>query len=345
MLKPESETCTNEQHSLPSVSVVMPVRNEARYIGRALNSVLAQDYPANGVEIIVADGMSTDGTREIVQSIKPTDGRVILIDNPGKIAPTALNAAIAAASGQIVVRIDGHCEIAPDYVRKCVEYLTSGIAECVGGPIETIGETSCARAIAAAMSSDFGVGGAAFRTVRDKTMLTDTVAFPAMSRKMLQQAGQFDEELVRNQDDEYSFRLTDLGARILLASDIRSRYYSRGTLKSLWRQYFQYGLYKVRVLQKHPKRARVRHLVPAMFVLGIGVCAVAAAVGLRWPLFCVAVSYVGANLLASLNTARKTDWGLIGYLPVVYGILHLAYGIGFWVGISKYRDRWTPAAA
>jgi cellulose synthase/poly-beta-1,6-N-acetylglucosamine synthase-like glycosyltransferase len=180
----------------PPVSVILPIRNEAHYIARSLGAVLAQDYPADRMEVMVVDGMSTDGTREIVESMRADSPRVQLIDNTGRIAPMALNAAIARARGEIIVRVDGHCEIERDYVRRCVEHLRNDGVDGVGGPLQTIGESFVARGIAVAMSSTFGVGDSAFRTVSNKTMLVDTIAFPAYTRDIVERVGLFDEELV-----------------------------------------------------------------------------------------------------------------------------------------------------
>src|SRR5437867_2140905 len=225
----------------PFVSVLMPVRNEGAFIARSLGAVVSQDYPRDRLEVIVSDGMSTDSTREVIADISRQHANVVLIDNLEKIAATGLNQALRVARGEIIVRVDGHCEIASDYVRHCVSHLLDDKAECVGGPLETIGETFTAQAIAAAMSSRFGVGGSAFRVGTKEPRLTDTVAFPAYKRETIQRAGDFDEELVRNQDDEYNYRVRKLGGRILLSPDVRSRYYSRAGFASLWKQYFAYG--------------------------------------------------------------------------------------------------------
>ena len=338
-----------DPHSSPFVSVVMPVRNEATFISRSLDAVLAQDYPSERMEVIVADGMSTDATREIVQSFQTRHPELKLISNPGKIVPTGLNLAIAKAHGEVIVRVDGHCEIAGDYVRRCIEHLLNDRVDGVGGPLETIGETPLARVIASAMSSVFGVGGAAFRTTTKKTMLTDTVAFPAYTRSIIERAGPFDEELVRNQDDEYNYRLRKIGARILLASDVRCRYYSRSSLSSLGRQYFQYGYWKVRVLQKHPGQMQPRQFVPPLFV---GVCLLfllllpftpnagyflAAALG----------SYGVANITASVLSLRNHTLRLMPLMPIVFATLHVAYGFGFLTGLVKFWNRWgnKPAPA
>ena len=156
--------------------------------------------------------------------------------------------------GEVIIWIDGHCEVESDYVSRCVYHLQHSGAQCVGGPIETVGSSYCAQAIALGMSTPFGVGWSRFRTDKDRTMFVDTVAFPAYTREAIDRVGPFDEELKRDQDEEYNYRLRKLGGKILLSSDVRSRYFGRSTLKSLGKQYFQYGMYKVRVLQKHPRQ-------------------------------------------------------------------------------------------
>jgi glycosyltransferase involved in cell wall biosynthesis len=328
--------------STPFVTVLMPIRNEGAFIERSLGSVLAQDYPADRMEVLVADGMSTDCTRDVVERVARADRRVRLIDNPEGIVATGLNRAMRVARGDVIVRVDGHCEIAPEYVRRCVTYLADGRVQGVGGPLDTIGQTPVAAAIAAAMSSRFGVGGSAFRTVRGRSILTDTVAFPGYSRAVMERAGPFDEELVRNQDDEYNYRLRKLGAKILLASDVRARYYSRSSFRSLWRQYLQYGYWKVRVMQKHPRQMQPRHFVPATFVLGalggviaaavstIGLVAVGALLG----------AYAVAILVAVVAVCRAQRVAAWWWLPPAFATLHVSYGVGMLIGLYKFRRRW-----
>ncbi|MEO8042323.1 MAG: glycosyltransferase family 2 protein, partial [Acidobacteriota bacterium] len=247
---------------LPFVSVIMPVYNEQAFIERSLRAILAQSYPKELMEIVIADGMSIDDTRSLIQSISAgSEIPVKVVDNPKQIAPTGLNCALKVARGDVVIRVDGHCEIDREYVANCVTILQAGTADGVGGPIETLGETPVARVVALAMSSPFGVGGSAFRTVKDREMYTDTVAFPGYTRRIIEKVGPFNEELVRNQDDEYNFRIRKSGGRILLSPTIRSRYYSRGTFRSLWRQYFQYGFWKVRVMQLHAGQMSLRQFV------------------------------------------------------------------------------------
>ncbi len=327
---------------VPSVTVIMPVRNEAAYIERSLGAVLAQDYPADRLEVLVVDGLSTDGTRQIVSQMAQPP-RVRLLDNPAGIVPPGMNIGIGQARGEIIVRVDGHCEIAPDYVRRCVAHLQAGYdgqpIDAVGGPIETIGETGEAQAIALAMSSWFGVGGSAFRTIDDRALLVETVAFPAYRRRTLQQLGPFDEELVRNQDDEYNYRLLKHGGRILLSPDIRSLYYSRGNMRSLWRQYYQYGYWKVRVMQKHPRQMRARQFVPPAFVAGLFG---SAALGVVWRPFrgllgLVLALYLAANVVASLSVSRVHAPRLL----LIHPILHLSYGLGFLAGLVRFAGRFS----
>jgi glycosyltransferase involved in cell wall biosynthesis len=332
----------------PTVSVILPVRNEASFIDRALLSVLAQDYPADRVEILVADGDSTDGTQAIVRDIaRRAPGRLRLIDNPDRIVPTGLNAAIEVATGEVIVRVDGHCEIAPDYIRRAVDRLSRDGVECVGGRLDTIGETPRARVVAAAMSASFGVGGSAFRSGGAMSSLTDTVAFPAITRAALQRAGPFDEELIRNQDDEYSYRLRRLGGRILLANDLHATYYSRATLRGLWRQCRQYGYWKVRVLQKHPWQMRLRQAVPALFVASLGISLgliflTTSRAAMLLPALML-VSYFTAAITASWRAARRSARGwreLLPWLPLTFATMHVAYGIGSLVGLVAFWRRW-----
>jgi succinoglycan biosynthesis protein ExoA len=326
---------------LPFVSVVMPVRNEAGFIERSLGSVLGQDYPADRMEVIVADGMSDDGTREMVCAAAGRDARVRLVDNPGRIAPTALNAALAGARGTIIIRVDGHTEIASDYVRQCVLELERTGADNVGGRMEAEGNGTVRQAIAAATSSPFGVGGARFHYSEAEEWV-DTVYLGAWRRTTFDSLGLFDEELVRNQDDEFNYRLRAAGGRILLSPKIRSRYYGRSSLSSLARQYFQYGLWKVRVLQKHPRQMRPRHFIPPLYVATLLLLALGAlfAPATRVGLLGGAGIYVVACLFASAAAARRTRFPEALLLPAVFAVLHLSYGIGFLAGLVRFAGRW-----
>lgn len=322
-----------------SVSVIMPIRNEAMFIERSLGSVLSQDYPAKKLEVLVVDGMSDDDTRNKVANIAACHPEisVMLLDNPHRYMPMAFNVGLQKASGDVIIVIGGHCEISPNYVSQCVKALETTGAQCVGGPMHTIGETTTARGIALALSSRFGVGGVAFRTDSQAGRFVDTVAFGAYRREVFEQIGHFDEEMIRNQDDEFNFRLTQAGGRIWLDPAIRSTYYSRTSLRRLWRQYFEYGLYKVRLIQKRGAVPSWRHLVPASFVLAlISSFVLGLTLGnptLQWS---VLLPYFFANAAASIWTARS-DWNTLAFLPISFFVLHAAYGIGFLYGLWRWR--------
>ncbi|HLA24159.1 MAG TPA: glycosyltransferase family 2 protein [bacterium] len=334
------------------MSVIMPVRNEVRHIQASLDAVLTQDYPAGRMEVLVVDGMSEDETREIVRRTvehrHPGAPPVALLDNPSRIVPAGLNIGLRRARGEVIIRVDGHCEIARDYIRQCVRSLARTDADCVGGPIETVGETPVAQAIAAAMSSPFGVGNAAFRTTRDRERPVDTVAFGAYRRAVFERIGPFDEEFVRTQDAEFNYRLIRAGGRILLIPVIRSMYYSRATLRSLWRQYLEYGFWKARLVQKRGIPSW-RQLVPPALVLTVG-AGLALAVLRGQPAWLVpGWAYVGANLLASASTASRRGWRFLPWLPAAFAAIHFAFGMGFWKGLWTFgvvkRLRWERSSS
>ncbi len=328
--------------SLPFVSVIMPVRNESGFIAQSLGAVLEQNYPADRMEVIVCDGMSTDDTREIVRSLQAGRENVQLVDNPGQIAPKALNIAKEHCRGDIIARVDGHCVIAPDYLSRCVDHLQQDGVDGVGGPIETIGQTPTAKVIASVMSSRFGVGGSAFRVGDAGTKVVDTIAFPVYTRAIMERAGPYDEQLVRNQDDEYNYRLRKMGAKLLLASDVRSKYYSRSSFRKLAKQYFQYGLWKVRVLQKHPLQMRARQFAPLVLVALLLILTVAAPFSALAASLLIALlsAYVIVIFLGAVLTARAEHGWRVLLLPAALATLHLSYGFGFLIGLFRFWAGW-----
>ncbi len=330
----------NDPAKTPFVSVIMPVRNEATYVERSLGAVLAQTASAEICEILVVDGMSTDRTRHVVHNFAKDDTRIRLLDNPQHTVPFALNSALAVASGDLIVRVDGHCEIAPDYIEQCILELKRTGADAVGGPIETIGETAEAQAIALAMGSYFGMGGSAFRTIHNREMWPETVAFPAYPRSTVEKNGLFDEELTRNQDEEYNYRLLKRGGRILLSPRIRSRYYSRASLRKLAKQFYQYGFWKVRVMQKHPRQMRLRQFVPFVFVTVLLL-----SLSMFWPLAILTLLlHMAANGVASSYIARKHGWHILPTLFAAHALMHYAYGFGSVVGLVRFNSRWRDKA-
>jgi glycosyltransferase involved in cell wall biosynthesis len=322
---------------LPTVSIIIPCRNERGHIEACLRSILAQESPPGGFEVIVADGMSEDGTGAILKQLAHEDSRIRVVDNPGRIVSTGLNMAIRAARGQIIVRMDAHTEYASDYIRQCLAVLQETGADNVGGPARTKSRGYWQSAICAGYHSAFAVGGARFHKVEYEGEV-DTVTYGCWPRKVFDQIGFFDEELVRNQDDEFNLRLTRMGGKIWQSPRIKSWYRPRESLGSLFRQYLQYGYWKVRVIQKHKIPAALRHLVPGLFV---GSLSVLALVSLwwrpaAWGWLGLVGMYGACNVVASCLTAARREWKLFPLLPLVFACYHFAYGCGFLHGIWDF---------
>ena len=333
----------------PLVSVIMPVRNEAAYILRNLEALLEQDYPLDRVEVLVADGMSDDGTREIVQRFMERGAagsdaaarpgfELQLIDNPGRIMPAGANAALRRARGEVCMLLGGHAAFPPDYIRRCVETLQRSEADCVGGAVDSAGNGYVGRAIAAAMSSPFGIGGSGFRTASPDgaPVVADTVPFGAYRRSVFERVGLFNEAMVRHQDYEFNYRVRRSGGRILLLPTERVVYWVRPTLGRLWRQYWQYGVWKGRFLRTHPDSLRPRHLIPSLMVVALlaGVVAALAAPSGAAALALVASAYLAFVLVALLTFAARGQAALVPVLPAVLACLHFSYGLGVLAGLA-----------
>ena len=342
----------------PFVSVILICRCEAEYIRQALASILAQEPPEGGFEIVVADGMSEDGTREALKQIASSDSRVKVIDNPARLTAAGLNAAIRAASGEILVRMDAHTQYAPDYVRECVSVLQRTGADNVGGPWIAQNTGYVGEAIASAFQSRFAVGGARSHAP-DYVGEVDTVYLGCWRKEVFHRFGGFDETLARNQDDEHNLRIIRGGGRIWQSPEIRSWYHSRTSLKGLFRQYLQYGYWKVQIIRKHGKPASIRHLAPGAFVLSLLllllVCGVGTVASAGWPavaeseavpsrlltfswwsLGALMGTYTLALVLASLQAAWRTKWKYLLVLPIVFGCFHFGYGLGFLKGVLDH---------
>jgi succinoglycan biosynthesis protein ExoA len=329
---------TPSSEDLPLVSVIMPVCNEAQFIERSLGSVMAQDYPSDRLEILVADGMSDDATQAMVAAMADRDPRIRLVRNHGRIVSTGMNAALRESKGEVFVRIDGHCEIPADFIRKSVESLLENLdAWVVGGSWRTVSAGAFGRAIAAATQSPIGVGNAKHRLGNFEGWV-DTVPYGAHHRWVLDRVGFFDEQLVRNQDDEFNLRIRLAGGKIWMSKDIQSTYYSRASLGKLWRQYFQYGFWRIRTIQKHRRAATVRQTIPLQFVASLLLLAMLTPlwIGFAWLLLAEAALYAAAVLYGSLDILRRAGLksALLG--PIVFPVLHFGYGLGCLWGIVRF---------
>jgi glycosyltransferase involved in cell wall biosynthesis len=311
-----------------------------KYIRKVLDSVVNQDC-LDEMELLIADGMSTDGTRDILNEYIQKFSHIQLVDNPQGIVPTGMNLALRRSKGDIIIRLDGHTIISSDYVRLCVETLARTGADNVGGCMNAVGTTAFSKAISAATSSPFGVGGGRFH-YSTKEEWVDTVYLGAWPRSVFIKIGLFDEELIRDQDDEFNYRILDNGGKIFLNPKIHSDYFVRNTPSALFKQYFQYGLYKVRVLQKHSRQIRTRQFVPPLFVLSItGGFLLSLIVYWGWILLVAIISvYLVGLIISSILIAFQKGWELFFFLPVCFLILHISYGIGFISGLIRFIARW-----
>ena len=333
--------------SFPTVSAVIPCRNEERHIESCVRSLLAQEPVPGGFEVIVADGMSDDGTREILAKLVREDNRVRVIDNPDRTTALGMNAGIRQARGQFIAIMGAHNEYAPDYLRASLAVSEATGADNVGGSMLCRGQSRLQRAIAAAHHSPFSVGGARWHNVQYEGP-ADTVFGGFYRRSVFERIGCFDESLLRNQDDELNLRLTLAGGKIWHSPSIRSFYCPRPSLGALFRQYLQYGYWKVAVIKKHRRPAALRHLVPGLFVLALMVLPL---LGLLFaPFFwlwlvCLA-AYTVANVSASVITAARTEWSFLPLLPPIFACYHIGYGSGFLRGVIGLMIlRRTPSAA
>ena len=323
------------------------MRDEAAHIGACLESLAAQDVGAERFEVIVADGDSTDGSADVVSAWARSHANVQLIRNPRRTTPFGLNEGIRRSRGDVVIILGAHATVARDFVRENLVALAASGADAVGGTMYAVGDDAFACAVAAATSSRFGVGAVAFRQAKQAGFV-DTAAFAAYRHEVFEKIGLFDEELVRDQDDELNYRLRARGGRIFLTPRVRSRYVARSSAKRLWRQYFDYGFWKVRVLQKHPRTMQPRHFVPALSI-GAGSALIVAGLlepRLLWAAAGLATIYLFCVLAASVRTASSAGWQHAGRLLMIFPILHFGYGLGSLLGIVRFLPRWwiTEAA-
>lgn len=331
-----------------SVSVIVPCRNEKAHIRKFLQSLLAQELDGLDCEFLIADGMSDDGTRQLLADWQPCfKGSLLILDNEHRFVSHGLNRAIRSARGEIIVRMDVHSVYAPDYIRQCVATLLSSGAENVGGPALPQGETYIEKAICLAYQSKFGCGGARFHEAGYEGYV-DTVTYGCWRKSTLEKLGGFDEDFVRNQDDELNLSLIRQGGKIWQTPKIRSWYRPRSSLRSLARQYGQYGYWKTRVIRKHRIPASWRHLVPGAFALVLLVSGVAAffSPACRWLFGLILALYVMASLAASVLACKLVEnLKLLPVMPIVFGAYHFPYGLGFLRGLCDLGMKRKPPAA
>jgi succinoglycan biosynthesis protein ExoA len=317
------------------ISVVAPMWNEARHIEQLVADLAAQDFEGE-VELLVADGRSTDGSVELLRGAAERHGvELKVLDNPARWVSAGLNACIREATGDLIVRVDCHSGYPPDYLRSCALVAEETGADNVGGIFVPRGETGVERAVATAMDSPFG-GIHWTRHGETGRHDVDTVPYGAFRPRAFQLAGFFDESLVRNQDDEFNLRLRRAGGRIVLDPSIRIFYTPRGSFRRLFRQYFEYGLWKPAVMRKHGSVVSIRSLAPIIFVVSLLVLAVLAPFSELDLLLLeleVALYLLAAIVFGVLAVRAKHErLRLLPRILAAFVTFHVAYGIGMAIG-------------
>ncbi len=323
----------------PKVSIVMPILNEEKYIAKCIDSILQQDYPKDDLELILVDGCSVDNTQKIINDYMEKYDFIKLYENAKKTVQYALNIGIREARGEYIVRMDAHAEYADDYVSKCVEYLEKTDAVNVGGPMVSRGKNPIQKVVAAAYHSEFALGGGKFHR-EDFQGYADTVFLGAFKKDYLLKIGLYDERLPRSEDDDLNFRINENGGKVYITPEIKSVYYPRDNYVSLFWQYYEYGLWKVAVVKKHRRPARISHLIPMLFVAFILIFSILSLFSKAALCILLSVLALYAALDAYFSFRSKYVSSFLDKLRLMYVhfILHISYGIGFWVGIFKFMN-------
>ena len=329
----------------PLVSVIIPCRNEEKTIHLVLEALFQQSFPLQDMEIVIADGLSTDGTRRAIRAFSEAHPALVirLVDNRKQIIPSGLNTAIQASKGELIVRMDAHSLPNPDYVQRCYDAHKEGKAENVGGvwKISPQNDTWMARSIAAAAANPFAVGDAHYR-FSDKAAYVDTVPYGSYKRELFEKIGFFDETLLANEDYEFNTRIRQSGGRIWLDPAIQCTYFARATFAALARQYWGYGFWKAQMLKRYPKTLRWRQALPPLFVLGVILLAL---VGFFWqPAWLVLAVIFGLYLLTQLIPAisislKSGNFLLSLGIVLATLVMHFSWGTALIVGLFSHPDR------
>ena len=321
---------------MKNVAIIIPCRNEKKYIEQCVLSILNSNYPLELINIYVCDGMSDDGTVEIIKKLEKQHDQVHLLVNEKTTTPFALNLGIKSDNSEVKIILGAHAEIDPNFIKENVIVLQENESVgCSGGVIKNIYENKTSEIIGKAMSSSFGVGNAHFRT-GNKDGFVDTVAFGAYKKEVFDKVGYFDEELARNQDDEFNFRLIKNGYKIYLSKKINSSYYVRASFKKLFKQYYQYGYWKVYVNKKHRTITTLRQLIPSFFMTSLLAGIVLSFV--HWLFAFLLIAEITLYLSGCLFFAIKKTKKLNQAMPVIltFFILHAGYGLGYLLGAIEF---------
>ena len=324
-------------NNLPRVSVVIPMRNEEAYIGRCLESVVTQDYPRELVEVLVVDGGSDDESLEIVKQFAEEYSNIRLLGGPGVNCPAAMNMGLEIATGSIIAKVDAHGYIAPDFLKISVNYLSKEAnVKCVGGPIRPVARTSVEKTNVFVRSSVFGVGKGVY-SLGEEPQFVDTVQCGVYDKDIFEEVGVFDESLQFGEDEEINWRIRKRGYKIFSTPEIRFFYFPRNSFGGLYRQYFNYGMLRVKVVRKHPDFCRLKHIIPAAFVLSLflaGVLGILGGLFLK-VFFGIVFFYIIVSFTVSAAISANEGWKYLCLLPIGFGALHFGYGMGFVKGFIR----------
>ena len=327
---------------MKKISVIIPCRNEEKFIANTLDSIINGTYPLDNMEILVVDGMSNDKTREIVKEYEKKYPQIKLVDNPQRTVPYAMNYGIKQAKGDIIVRLDAHSIYPENYIEKLVYWLEKLNADNVGGVWDTqpANDSLEAKAIALATSHPFGIGNAQYRISNKKEPYeVDTVPFGCYKKEVFERIGLYDTDLTRNQDDELNARLIQNGGKIYLIPDLKIKYFARDKLSKMFKMFYQYGYFKPLVNLKLKQPATMRQFVPLFFVLFLILGLILSFISSIFFYFFMAglLIYFGVNFLVSFKIAkREKNYKLIPYLILTFFLIHFAYGIGYLKGIFDF---------
>jgi len=336
---------------MKKISIIIPCRNEEKFIANTLESIINGSYPLEKMEILIIDGMSDDTTREIVGKYEKKYPQIKLIDNPQKTVPYAMNYGIKEAKGEVIVRLDAHSIYPSDYIEKLVYWLEKLDVDNVGGVWDTTpaNDSLEAKAIALATSHPFGIGNAQYRISNKKEPYeVDTVPFGCYKKEVFEKIGLFDTDLTRNQDDELNARLIQNGGKIFLIPDLKIKYFARDKFSKMFKMFYQYGYFKPLVNLKLRQPATVRQFVPLLFVLFLIFGILFSFLSkIFFYLFILGIFiYFGADCLVSFKISkRENNFKLLPYLVLSFFLIHFSYGIGYLKGImdfvilKKYRKK------
>lgn len=322
------------------ITIISPIYQEAKFIANFLQSIIDQDCEKENLEVLLIDGMSKDGTRDIILNYTKKYSYFHLIDNPERTVPFALNSGIRKAKGDIIIRLDAHCKYPKNYISELAKQLMTLDADNVGGLWHTIpaNDSTEAISVAACSSHPFGVGGSEHKTGAHTIHKVDTVPFGCYKREVFDKIGLFDEELTRNQDDEFNGRLIKHGGSIYIIPNLIIEYTARENLKKMRKMYYQYGLFKPLVNKKLGSPATIRQFFPALFCIGIIIGAVLSplAAWIRWAYISTLIIYVIIGTIIGIKKAfLYKRILLVAYMPYTFLNIHLSYGIGYVHGFWK----------